>query len=166
MKISYILTITASQGPRLISTKVGLSYLRDSLNSVLKQSIPHWELIVISQKQYQRQVARTMNECIESLPEEYQSYVKKNVSHKIVTSKNPAKACNEGLALSKCKFVANLQLGDQIAAHTTYEVIKAKVTFKELQFSYTDQDFLNHLGYRLNPFQKPDLSPDFLYCQN
>ncbi len=166
MKISYILPITTSQGPRLISTQVGLGYLKDTLNSILRQSVPNWELIVISQKQYQRQVAKTLNEFIESLPSEFQSYAKKNTFLKVVASKNLAKACNEGLALSKGKFVANIQLGDQIAEHTTYEIIKAKVTFKELQFSYTDQDFLNHLGYRLNPFQKPDLSPDFLYCQN
>jgi GT2 family glycosyltransferase len=166
MKISYILPITTLQGPRLISTHVGLDYLRDTLNSILRQSVPNWELIVISQKKYQRQVAKTLNQCVESLPAEFQSYAKKNTFLKLVTSKNLAKACNEGLALSKGNFVANIQLGDQIADHTTYEIIKAKVTIKELQFTYTDQDFLNHLGDRLNPFHKPDLSPDFLYCQN
>lgn len=166
MKISYILPITTSQGPRLISTQVGLGYLKDTLYSTLKQSVPNWELIVISQKQYQRQVARTLNECIESLPAEFQSYAKKNTFLKIVTSKNLAKSCNEGLALSKGKFVANIQLGDQIADHTTYEIIKAKVASQKLQFAYTDQDYLNHLGERQNPFTKPDLSPDFLYCQN
>lgn len=57
-------------------------------------------------------------------------------------------------------------MGDQIAEHATYEIIKAKVTFNNLQFAYTDHDYLNHLGERLNPFHKPDLSPDFLYCQN
>lgn len=166
MKISYILPITTSQGPRLISTQVGLDYLRDTLNSILLQSIPNWELIVISQKQYQKQVARTLNECIESLPDEFQSYAKKNTFLKIVARKNLAKACNEGLALSKGKFVANVQLGDQISNHATYEIIKAKVAFKKLKFSYTDQDYINNLGERLNPFHKPDLSPDFLYCQN
>lgn len=166
MKISYILPITASQGPRLISTKVGLSHLTDTINSIFRQSISYWELIVVCQNQHQRQVTKKLNDCIESLPKEYQSYAKKNVLLKKIISKNSAKACNEGLALSSGKFVANIQLGDQIAEHTTYEIIKAKVTFKELQFAYTDQDFLNHLGDRLNPFHKPDLSPDFLYCQN
>ncbi len=166
MKISYILPITTSQGPRLISTQVGLDYLRDTLNSILLQSIPNWELFVISQKQYQRKVARKLNECIESLPDEFQSYAKKNTFLKIVGSKNLARACNEGLALSKGKFVANIQLGDQISNHATYEIIKAKVAFKKLKFSYTDQDYINNLGERLNPFHKPDLSPDLLYCQN
>ena len=166
MKISYIIPITASQGSRLIATQAGLHYLKDSLNSVLRQSIPHWELVVISQRQYQRQVAALLNECIESLPSDLQSYAKKNVFLQTVTSKNPAKACNEGLALSKGKFVAIIQLGDKIAEHATYEIIKAKVTFKKLQFAYPDQDYLNHFGDRFNPFHKPDLSPDFLYCQN
>lgn len=166
MQISYIIPITASQGPRLISTRAGLCYFKDSINSVLRQSIPHWELVVISQKQYQRQIVKSLNECIESLPSDLQSHARKNVFLKIVTSKNPAKACNQGLALSKGKFIAIIQLGDQIAEHATYEIIKAKVTFKKLQFAYTDHDYLNHLGERLNPFHKPDLSPDFLYCQN
>lgn len=166
MKISFIVPITVSQGPKLIATQVGLSYLKDTLGSVLQQSIPNWELIVISHKQYQRQVARALNECIDSLPAEFHSYAKKNTFLKIVTSKNTAKACNEGLALSKGKFVAIIQLGDQIADHTTYEIIKAKVNFQKLQFAYTDHDYLNQFGERLNPFHKPDLSPDFLYCKN
>ena len=133
---------------------------------MLRQSIPHWELVVISQKQYQSQVATSLNECIESLPSDLQSYAKKNVFLKTVTSKNQAKACNQGLALSKGKLIAIIQLGDQIAEHATYEIIKAKVSFKKLQFAYTDHDHLNHLGHRLNPFHKPDISPDLLYCQN
>ncbi len=166
MKISYILPISTSQGPRLISTQVGLDHLRDTLNSILLQSIPNWELIVISQKQHQRQVARTLNQCIKTLPAEFQSYAKKNTFIKIIISKNIAKACNEGLAISIGKFVANIQLGDQISSHITYEIIKAKVALEKLQYAYTDHDYINHLGERLNPFHKPDLSPDFLYCQN
>ena len=166
MKISYIVPITASQGTKLISTQTGLSYLKDSLNSILRQSIPNWELMVISQKKYQNQIAKALNECIESLPSEYQLYAKKNTFLKIISSQNLAKACNAGLSLSKGKFVAIVQPGDQIAEHTTYEIIKAKVNFQKLQFAYTDHDYLNYLGERLNPFHKPDLSPDFLYCQN
>jgi GT2 family glycosyltransferase len=165
MKLSYILPITQEMGVRLTDSACAMKYLGKTIESVFKQSIPNWELVIVVQGSLLGKVQDVLNE--KSLKNtELLSAISKNV--KVITTKssNAAKACNAGLDAAKGKYVAVVQAGDMLALHASYELIKCVVENPKTRFIYTDHDHIDLLGQRFKPFHKPDLSPDLLYCQN
>lgn len=169
MKISYIIPITTDTGTRLTNTSIAMKYLADTFKSVISQSIPNWELIVVVEKALEKKTAAIWDKT--SQRESHLGNIKVNKDllnvHFITTgSKNAAIACNKGLELCKGQYVALIQVGDQLAEITTYELLKCVVENPRIQFVYTDHDHLDLQGQRFKPFFKPGLSPDLLYCQN
>ncbi len=165
MKISYILPITAETGVRLTDTTCALKYLDETIESVLKQSIPNWELIIVVQASLMRDVQSIINE-LSYLSIDLKSRIEKQTRAITTRSKNNAIACNLGLNKATGKFIASIQMGDRLAEHASYELIKQIVENPKTQFIYTDHDYIDLNGQRFKPFFKPDLSPDLLYCQN
>lgn len=165
MKISYLLPITQETGVRLPDTACAMKYLGKTIESVLNQSIPNWELVIVAQGSLLSKVQDVLNE--QALKNtELLSTISKNT--KVITTKssNTAIACNAGLEAAKGKYVAVVQAGDMLALHASYELIKCIVENPKVRFIYTDHDHIDLLGQRFKPFYKPDLSPDLLYCQN
>ena len=165
MILSYLLPITQETGIRLTDTSCAIKYLDRTINSVINQSIPNWELIVIAQLCLVKEVQQIINEQITRVTESPPSLLKKI---KVISTKssNAAIACNTGLEKTSGKFVAVIQPGDMLALHATYELIKYTFEYPKAQFIYTDHDHVDFNGQRFKPFYKPDLSPDLLYCQN
>jgi len=165
VKISYLLPITQETGVRLPDTACAMKYLGKTIESVLNQSIPNWELVIVAQGSLLSKVQDVLNE--QALKNtELLSTISKNT--KVITTKssNTAIACNAGLEAAKGKYVAVVQAGDMLALHASYELIKCIVENPKVRFIYTDHDHIDLLGQRFKPFYKPDLSPDLLYCQN
>lgn len=165
MKISYLLPITQETGVRLTDTACAMKYLGKTIESVLNQSIPNWELVIVVQGSLLSKVQDVLN--VQTLKKtELLSAISKNV--KIITTKssNAAIACNAGLEMATGKYVAVVQAGDMLALHASYELIKCVVENPKARLIYTDHDHIDLLGQRFKPFYKPDLSPDLLYCQN
>jgi len=169
MKISYILPVTSDTGVRCTNTSIAMKYLARTFDSILSQSIPYWELIVVVEKALEQKVSTILNKAIQStgqIKEFNNEKLKSSICIISTTSKNAAIACNKGLELCKGQYVGLIQAGDQLANITTYELIKCLVENPKAQFIYTDHDHLDLQGIRFKPFFKPDLSPDLLYCQN
>jgi GT2 family glycosyltransferase len=169
MKISYILPVTSDTGVRCTNTSIAMKYLARTFDSILSQSIPYWELIVVVEKALEQKVSTILNKAIQStslIKEFNNDKLKSSICLITTTSTNAAIACNKGLGLCKGQYVALIQAGDQLADVTTYELIKCLVENPKAQFIYTDHDHLDLQGIRFKPFFKPDLSPDLLYCQN
>jgi len=172
MKISYLLPITQETGIRLTDTNISLKYLSATFESVMKQSIPNWELVVVSEKKLEKKVVGIYNKIAKNYTENNIDNQRENhnpfpnIRFKTVNTSNAAIACNTGLELAKGTYVAVLQAGDQLAEVTSYEVVKCLVDDPKTTFIYTDHDHLDLNGKRFKPFYKPDLSPDLLYCQN
>jgi len=168
MKISYILPITQDTGIRLINTSVALKHLADTFDSVISQSIPNWELIIVVEKNLEKKVVEIWQKV--SIRGYLLAHSTNNSALDIriltVKTKNAAAACNKALELCKGKFIGVIQAGDKLSEVTTYELIKALVENPKAQFIYTDHDHINLQGQRVKPFFKPSLSPDLLYCQN
>jgi len=167
MKISYILPITNDAGPRLTETSCAIKYVAETFESILTQSIPNWELIVVYQKGLRRAVIDAFNTAAN------QKYLrdtrrpdKINVVFKEINSRNSAKACNKGLELSKGSYISIIQAGDKLAETTSYELIKCIFENPKTQFIYSDHDYIDARGYRFGPSFKPRFSPDLLYCKN
>lgn len=165
MKLSYLLPITQETGVRLTDTRCALRYLGLTIDSVLKQSIPNWELVVIVERSLISKVQLIVDEQVQKSPE-LVSNLSKQLKVIVGKSKNAAAACNAGLEKATGQFIALIQAGDMLAPHTSYELLKCLAENSKAQFIYTDHDHIDLLGQRFKPFFKPDLSPDLLYCQN
>lgn len=172
MKISYILPITQDTGTRLTNTSCALKYLSESFDSIIKQSVPNWELIVVTESSLEEKVTNIYkkllqeNHALERLHHTKSEDPYSNIRFVSVKTKNLAIACNIGLEMAKGQFVATIQAGDKIAENTTYEHIKCLAHNPKAQYIYSDHDHIDLHGLRFKPFFKPDLSPDLLYCQN
>jgi GT2 family glycosyltransferase len=165
MKLSYLLPITQETGVRLTDTRCALRYLGLTIDSVFKQSIPNWELVVIVERSLISEVQLIVDEQAQKRSE-LASNISKKLKVIVSNSKNNAKACNVGLEQATGQFIAVIQAGDMLASHTSYELLKCLAENSKAQFIYTDHDHIDLLGQRFKPFFKPDLSPDLLYCQN
>ena len=168
MKISYIIPITTDTGVRCNNTSIAMKYLADTFESILSQSIPNWELIIVVEKSLEHKVSVIWKKVAQS-PNKYKDANNKpysNVQIININSQNAAVACNKALELCKGRYVGLIQAGDQLAGTATYELIKCLVENPKAQFLYTNHDHLDIQGTRFKPFFKPNLSPDLLYCQN
>jgi glycosyltransferase involved in cell wall biosynthesis len=131
-----------------------------SINSVTKQSIPNWELIVITfNKKDKLQILGSIDLSL--------SKIKKDQLHFIISkTKSIGLAFKSSLKKSSGKFIVTISPGDEIASHTTYELIKKSFLEPEIKIIYTDHDDLSQDGKRKNPVKKPPYSFDLIHSQN
>lgn len=170
MKISYILPITQDTGSRLTDTSCALKYLNETIDSILRQSVPNWELIVVIDSSLKVKVAQIYSKLVQNnrAIDNIRHIKNKDTNIHLVSirTKNSAIACNKGLEIAKGQYIATIQAGDKLAEFTTYELIKCLVENPKTKYIYSDHDHIDLKGRRFKPFFKPDLSPDLLYCQN
>ena len=77
-----------------------------------------------------------------------------------------AGASNAALELAEGDFVALLDHDDELKPNALFEVVKALNHDRELDFIYSDEDKRAPDGRLIDPFFKPDWSPDFLMSAN
>ena len=77
-----------------------------------------------------------------------------------------AGASSHGLRLATGDFVALLDHDDELPPEALFEVVKRLNEDPDLDLIYTDEDKLTPDGRRVEPFFKPDWSPDLLLSMN
>lgn len=133
-------------------------HLAACLDSVLTQTYPHWELCIADDASTQPHVQRILN-----------SFAARDSRVRVTfRSQNGhiSKASNSALALALGDFVALLDHDDALAPHALYRVAEALQRHPNAQLIYSDEDKLDELGERCDPFFKPDWSEDLLLSQN
>ncbi len=152
----------AWKNPPLISVLVPVynvpeNYLRRALDSVLAQVYPRWELCIADDKSTAAHICPTLEE-----------YAKKDARIKVVfrdVNGNISAASNSALALATGDFIATLDNDDELAEHALFEVARALAADPALDFIYSDEDKIDMTGRHVEPFFKPDWSPEyFLAC--
>ena len=132
-------------------------YLRKALDSVLNQIYPHWELCVADDKSNASHIRPLLEE-----------YAQKDTRIKVVFREQNghiSAASNSALELATGEFVATLDNDDELTEHALFEVAKAIVADPLLDFIYSDEDKIDLQERRIDPFFKPDWSPEyFLAC--
>lgn len=109
--------------------------------SVVAQIYDHWNLVIISPRSI-----RALND------------QRVEVLH--TASADGALAC--GLLASKGEFVGIVHSGDALAADALFQCVVALNRDQSIDMLYSDEDFIDELGRRSNPFFKPGWSPDSL----
>lgn len=154
--------INAWKNPPLISVimpvyNVPDAYLRKAIESVLGQIYQRWELCIADDRSTAAHVLPVLEE-----------YAKKDARIKIVYREkngNISAASNSALELAAGDFVATLDNDDEYTEHALYEVAKAIVADPSVDFIYSDEDKLDMNGRCIDPFFKPEWSPEyFLAC--
>ena len=132
-------------------------YLRACVESVIRQTYPKWELCVADDASPAPHVRRVLAE-----------YAAKDGRIKVAyrpVNGNISAASNTALALATGSYIALLDHDDEYAEHALFAVAEAVVADPSVDMVYSDEDKLTPAGAHVDPFFKPDWSPEyFLAC--
>lgn len=133
-------------------------HLRTCIESVIKQSYPHWELCIADDASPQPHVRRVLDEYQRIEPRIKLVYRPENG--------HISRASNSALELATGDYVALLDHDDELPQHALYFVALAINEAPDAQVVYSDEDKINEAGIRSRPHFKSDWNPDLFYSQN
>ena len=139
--------------------KLPLEILTSTLESLRKQTYPHWEACIAfadpdgeANARYLRAAARKDARIRLTFP---------------ATNGGIAANSNEALALAQGEFVALLDHDDELTPHALYEMVEAINADPEADFLYSDKDSIDEQGtLRQNALFKPSWSPEVMFSVN
>ncbi|MBA6125307.1 glycosyltransferase family 2 protein [Pseudomonas juntendi] len=133
-------------------------YLRECIESVLKQSYPNWELCIADDASPNGNI-RTTLEFYKSIDYRIKVTYRSKNGHISLAS-------NSALKLAKGKFVALLDHDDLLPEHALLYVVEAINKNPKAQIFYSDEDKIDLQGCRVDPHFKSSWNPDLFHSQN
>jgi O-antigen biosynthesis protein len=127
-------------------------YLRAALDSVLAQLYPDWELCAADDASPTPRVREVLREYAAREPRIKLALRERNG--------HIAEASNSALALASGEYVALLDHDDALAPDALFHLALAALRDPEAGVIYSDEDKIDELGRRGEPYFKPDWSPD------
>lgn len=132
--------------------------LRRAIESLREQVYENWEICMANDASTTRHIMAILDEYAASDPR----IRVKHLSNRIgITG-----ASCEALAMAKGEFVGLLDHDDELTPDALWEVTSRLNRMPELDLLYSDEDKLTGDGARVDPFFKPDWSPDLLLSMN
>jgi len=132
-------------------------WLDRALTSVFNQLYDNWELCIVDDASTKKHIKETL------LKYEKSERIKINFLEK---NKGISGASNEALSLATGEFVGFLDHDDELSTDALYENAKLLNLHPEADLIYSDEDKINPEGKRIEPFFKPDWSPDLFLSFN
>jgi GT2 family glycosyltransferase len=132
-------------------------WLRRAVESVLGQLYARWELCVADDCSTRPHVRRVLEE-----------YAAGDSRVRVIFREENghiSRASNTALGMARGEFVALLDHDDELAEHALYAVAGELNAHPHADLIYSDEDVLEE-GARVDPFFKPDWSPDLLLSLN
>jgi GT2 family glycosyltransferase len=133
-------------------------HLRECIDSVIAQTYTNWEICISDDASPSEETKAVIREYVEKYDNIKATFNKKN-GH-IAASSNVA------LGMAKGEFTSLLDHDDLLAPNALFETVKKINEFPDADLIYTDEDKLEDDSIHMEPFFKPDWSPDFLHCCN
>ena len=133
-------------------------WLRRAIKSLQAQLYPNWETCIINDASTKDYIAPILNEYAASDP-------RIRVKH-LGANRGIAGASAEALAMAAGEFIGLLDHDDELTPDALWEVASRLNRNPELDLVYSDEDKLTADGARVDPFFKPDWSPDLLLSMN
>jgi len=134
-------------------------HLIECIESVLNQSYPNWELCLVDDASTKKYVKEILD-----------NYSKKDKRIKVKFRDKNGHICvasNDALKMAKGEYIGLLDHDDFLWPNALYEVVKLINQKPHVQFIYSDEDKLDYDGKtHVDPFFKPDWSPDYLRSIN
>ncbi len=135
-----------------------LSFLKDAIESVISQSYENWELCIADDCSPNPQIQRLLN-----------SYAMKDKRIKVElreTNGHISACTNSALALAEGEYVLLLDHDDVLTTNCLFEVVKHINENPDDELIYSDEDKMLSSNVFVDPFFKPDWSPDKLMATN
>jgi glycosyltransferase involved in cell wall biosynthesis len=133
-------------------------YLLPMIESVRNQIYPHWQLCLVDDSSPKTYLKRILEH--EALQDERITVQLNDVNQGISV------ATNDALAMAKGDYIALLDHDDEISIDALYENAKVINKYADVGLIYSDEDKMEMDGTRLQPYFKPDFSPDLLHTNN
>ena len=129
-----------------------------AVDSVRNQLYPYWELCLVDDASPKNHI-RPMLKRLTVMDERIVVKLNKN-------NQGIAGASNDGVKLTSGDFVGLLDHDDELTIDALYENAKVINDNPNVGFIYSDEDKMTMDERRVDPFFKPDYSPDLLDSQN
>lgn len=133
-------------------------YLREMIESVLRQIYPYWELCLADDASTEPHVERVLRE-----------FARRDRRIKFIrrdTNGHISAATNTALDLAKGEFVALLDHDDLLAETALYEIAAELDAHPDADIIYSDSDNIDDSGQRSVPYFKTDWNPDLMLGHN
>jgi|GEM_PF-438663 len=130
-----------------------LDCLRMAIDSVRKQTYPHWQLCIADDASRNPAVH-------ELLRAEAAADPRIEVSFRSERG-GISRASNEALSRAKGTFIALLDHDDELAEQALSLFAREVIAHPAVDFLYSDEDKIEPDGRHVDPFLKPDWSPEF-----
>jgi len=131
-------------------------WLEKAIRSVQNQIYPHWELCIADDASPKPHIKQILTR-----------YSKLDPRIKVVFRAENGQivaASNDALALATGDYIALLDHDDELAINALFENAKLINEHPDADFIYSDEDKMDTAGKRLDPFFKPDWSPDYFHA--
>ncbi len=133
-------------------------WLQRCIESVQQQSYPNWQLCIADDASTQPAVRRVLERFAAQDPRVQVVYRTRNG--------HISEASNSALALATGPYVALLDHDDELHPRALAEVVAAIRRHPEWRMIYSDEDKIDEVGRRFEPYFKPDWNYDLLLSQN
>ena len=133
------------------------AWLREAIESVRGQLYDNWELCIADDA--------STEPAAPALLRKYQGDKRIKVTY-LSENRGISGASNAALAIARGEFVGFLDHDDELKPDALYHVVKLLNERPDLDFIYSDEDKRSPDGRLLQPFFKPDWSPDLLLSMN
>ena len=133
-------------------------HLRQCLDSIMRQSYPHWELCICDDCSNQRHVREILEEYRQLDPRIKLSFRTKNG--------HICRSSNDALALATGSFVALVDHDDVLNDDALYWVARELQRRPTANLIYSDEDKIDNEGKRSSPHFKPAFNIDLLLAYN
>ncbi len=132
-------------------------WLREAVESVRAQTYTNWELCIVDDGSSDPRTRKALR-----------PYAKHRSIHQARLGQNGgiSAASNKALSMATGEFVGFLDHDDELKPNALFEVVKLLNRRRDLDFIYTDEDKKELDGRLVDPFFKPDWSPDLLLTTN
>lgn len=134
------------------------NYLREAIESVVHQIYENWELCIADDCSSEEATIRVLQE-----------FANKDSRIKIIRrteNGHISASSNTALDMASGEYVSLFDHDDLLTPDALFHVVRLLNQFPDAELIYTDEDKIDDNGYFLEPFFKPDWSPDSFLSNN
>lgn len=132
--------------------------LEAAIQSVRAQSYRNWQLCLVDDGSHSAELT--------SMLETYSARDPRIEFGTLPESGGISAASNRGLAMAKGEYIGLLDHDDMLAQDALFHMVEALQHSPRPDLLYSDEDHMDEVGRRFDPFFKPDWSPDLILAEN
>ncbi|MCW4151728.1 glycosyltransferase family 2 protein [Halomonas sp. 18H] len=135
-----------------------VEWLKAAIESVMAQSYPSWQLCIADDASNDEETLSALARWADSDDRIDVVYRQKN--------EGVAAASNSALDMARGDFVAWLGHDDEMAPNALYHVVETLGRHPDGELLYSDEDKIDEVSQRFDPYFKPRWNPDLLLARN